>query len=445
MTPHATEFDYDVIVVGAGFAGATVARECATRGLRTVVLEGRDRIGGRVWNSQLSNGDPIDLGGTFVHWSQAHTWAEISRYGLTGDVVEANAAPADWVLASRGDGLEWYSAQEHYDREKPLLEKFFEPSIQALPRPYDPLYAADAVAELDQMTVRDRLDQLDLAPDDEAHLSALLSTLTADAPEKSSFMSLLRWWAAVGHGYDELWSVLATYKLKHGMTSLLGAILGDGGAEVRLSSPVQRIISEAESVEVTLTNGETVTGKAVVVATPSGVWPYLEFSPPLSSDRLDGVRAGMQSPRGSKGVVVLKGESRRFSITSRPGDKIALMWTSHHIADDEQVALFYCSPAMHDPDDAEEISAAIRDLLPGVVVGEVHSGSWGAGDEFTRGGWAMLPPGQLTARAPHETLTKPEGRVVFASGEIASFWTAFIDGAIESGLRAARDVQGILR
>ena len=45
--------DYDVIVVGAGFAGATAARECATRGLRTLVLEGRDRVGGRTWTSAL--------------------------------------------------------------------------------------------------------------------------------------------------------------------------------------------------------------------------------------------------------------------------------------------------------------------------------------------------------------------------------------------------------
>ncbi|WP_433207248.1 flavin monoamine oxidase family protein [Nocardia sp. CA-107356] len=445
MTGQTPSPAYDVVVIGAGFAGATAARECATRGLRTLVLEGRDRIGGRTWKSQLSDGETIDLGGTFVHWSQPHIWAEIMRYGLSGEVVDANAAPADWVLSAHGDGLEWGTAEQHVERERALLERFFEDSWRVFPRPDDPLFAADAVAEVDQMTVRDRLDQLDLAPDDDAHLSALLSTLSGEVAERGSFSALLRWWALVGRGYDALWLALASYKLKRGMTSLLDEILGDGGAEVRLASPVEAITSSDTGVEVTLGTGEVIAAAAVVVATPSGVWPYLEFTPPLSQERLDAAREGLQSPRGSKGVVVIKGEARRISITSRPGDPLALLWTSHHRSPDEQVALFYCSPAMGDPDDPEEVGAAIRKLLPDVEVVEVHSGSWGPDDEFTRGGWPILWPGQLSRLAPHQTLTKPEGRIVFASGEIAALWSSFIDGAIESGLRAGRDVREILQ
>ncbi|MFE3076821.1 flavin monoamine oxidase family protein [Nocardia tengchongensis] len=444
MTEKRQSAAYDVVVIGSGFAGATAARECAIRGLRTLVLEGRDRVGGRIWTSQLSDGETIDLGGTFVHWSQPHTWSEIMRYDLTGDVVDANAAPADWVLSAHGEGLEWTTAEAHAEREKALLDRFFEDSWRVFPRPYDPLHAAAAVAEVDQLTVRDRIDELDLAPDDAAHLSALLSTLSGEVAEKGSYTALLRWWALVGHGYDSLWLALASYKLKHGMTSLLDAILTDGGAEVRLSAPVQGLTSGDSGVEVTLATGEVISAGAAVVATPAGVWPYLEFSPELSSERLDAARAGLQSPRGSKGVVLLKGETRRIYVNSRPGDPLALLWTSHHRSPDEQVALFYCGPAMHDPDDPEEIGAAIRALLPDVEVLEVHSGSWGGDDEFTRGGWPILWPGQLSRLAPHQTLSRPEGRIAFASGEIASFWSSFIDGAIESGIRAGRDVREIL-
>ena len=55
----------DVVVVGAGFAGLTTARELVRRGHDVVVLEGRDRVGGRSYTTTIA-GVPVDLGGTFV-------------------------------------------------------------------------------------------------------------------------------------------------------------------------------------------------------------------------------------------------------------------------------------------------------------------------------------------------------------------------------------------
>ena len=65
---------YDVIVVGGGFAGVTAARECALRGRRTLLLEARDRLGGRTWSADW-NGFPIEYGGAWVHWHQPHTFS----------------------------------------------------------------------------------------------------------------------------------------------------------------------------------------------------------------------------------------------------------------------------------------------------------------------------------------------------------------------------------
>ena len=102
---------YDVIVVGAGFAGATAARECATRGLRTLVLEGRDRIGGRTWTKTFSDGEIVDVGGHFVHWFQPHVWAEITRYGLEREIIDA-AEGIEWVLVPGADGFALGGASE---------------------------------------------------------------------------------------------------------------------------------------------------------------------------------------------------------------------------------------------------------------------------------------------------------------------------------------------
>src|SRR5579884_2602136 len=85
---------YDVVVVGAGFAGVTAARELRQRGHRVAVLEARDRLGGRTWTSTFA-GQPVELGGTWVHWLQPHVWAEITRYGLP--VTESPRAD-EWRL-----------------------------------------------------------------------------------------------------------------------------------------------------------------------------------------------------------------------------------------------------------------------------------------------------------------------------------------------------------
>jgi monoamine oxidase len=76
---------YDVVVIGAGYCGLTAARNAAIEGLRVLLLEGRDRIGGRSWSSNIG-GYPFEMGGTWVHWGQSNVWREILRYKMANDV-----------------------------------------------------------------------------------------------------------------------------------------------------------------------------------------------------------------------------------------------------------------------------------------------------------------------------------------------------------------------
>ncbi|NKX52341.1 FAD-dependent oxidoreductase, partial [Arthrobacter deserti] len=71
----------DVIIIGAGFAGLTAARELSRRGHRTILLEARDRIAGRT-HLEERLGRNLELGGTWVHWTQPYVWAEMGRYGI---------------------------------------------------------------------------------------------------------------------------------------------------------------------------------------------------------------------------------------------------------------------------------------------------------------------------------------------------------------------------
>jgi monoamine oxidase len=95
-----------------------------------------------------------------------------------------------------------------------------------------------------------------------------------------------------------------------------------------------------------------------------------------------------------------------------------------------------------DPGDLDAVQAAIDALVPADV--EVLDATWHdwATDEFTRGTWAAHRPGWF-ADGHHAAMRSPEGRVVFAGSDLADGWSGFVDGAIESGLRAARDVRAL--
>lgn len=69
VVPSSDRIDnyYDVIVIGAGFAGLVAARDLAAKGLRVLIIEARDRIGGRTWTARAF-GEEFEMGGTWVHW-----------------------------------------------------------------------------------------------------------------------------------------------------------------------------------------------------------------------------------------------------------------------------------------------------------------------------------------------------------------------------------------
>jgi nicotine oxidoreductase len=436
--------DYDVIVIGAGFAGATAARQCATAGLRTLVLEGRDRVGGRTWTSQTSEGELIEIGGTYVHWLQPHTWSEISRYGLDADIEPAVKEQPEHLLAPSEDGLAWYDFVKHGTHAAELFDRFFEPSWNVVPRPFDPLYAGDVVEETDKLTIRDRLDQLNLSPVDDAYLAGVFAGESGVDVSEASFLTMLRWWSLAGHNGEAFEEALFGYKLTGGTGGLLNAIISDGASEVRFNEKVTEVVNQNDGVIVTTATGDTYSAKAAVVATTTGIWPRIKFIPPLAPEKLEAAKEGMQVPRGSKIIAIIRGESRRFYVQPRAGHPIAFMWTNHIRPGGEQLVTIFGTPALKDATDPVEVALAVKDLLPDVEIVESVVGTYLDDDEFAAGGWPFAKPGQLTRFAPYKKFSEPEGRLVFATSDIAAGWSGFIDGAIESGLRAARNVRTLL-
>ena len=95
------ESEYGAIVIGGGFAGVTAARDLQKNGVKTLLIEARNRLGGRTFTSKFA-GHKTDLGGTWVGWLQPHVWSEINRYGLEMEETPG-AAPKRMLWMTQGN------------------------------------------------------------------------------------------------------------------------------------------------------------------------------------------------------------------------------------------------------------------------------------------------------------------------------------------------------
>ena len=180
--------DYDVIVVGGGFAGVTAARELKQAGLSTLLVEARNRLGGRSLTSNF-DGRATDLGGTWIHWSQPYVWAEAKRYGLS--LAEtAGAAADDFIYESRGK-MHRKSMGEIWEPLDAAVRAYFAPSREIFPRPFDASFN-EAAARVDGISGLDRLQGLNLSEDQKNMVNAYFSTTGHNALDQIAWVELLR-------------------------------------------------------------------------------------------------------------------------------------------------------------------------------------------------------------------------------------------------------------
>src|SRR5580704_10771329 len=118
-----TDKTHDVVVVGAGMAGLTAARSLAEDGLKVLVIEARDRIGGRIWTQRIGD-EAIELGAEFVHGRPPELWALIDEAGI--ETYERDGAQVCFEDGALGD-----CGSEMHDVFEPLenLENFAGPDL----------------------------------------------------------------------------------------------------------------------------------------------------------------------------------------------------------------------------------------------------------------------------------------------------------------------------
>ncbi|MBS1843023.1 MAG: FAD-dependent oxidoreductase [Actinobacteria bacterium] len=442
----------DVVVVGAGLSGLTVAKRLTESGADVIVLEAKDRVGGRTLQGDLPHGKSVDLGGRFVGPGQDEVLALAEEMGVERFDVFA-AGDAVW----------------HFDGERIA----FAPDADL---PIGAAGVADynkAVAELDRLAATidpaapwaspdaERLDRtsaatwLDATIDDPAArfvMETYCTIIFCVPPWRLSLLQILVYLASCG-GWDanvegEQWRFVGgSYEI----SARIAAELGD---RVHLGTPVRRIERTGGEVRV-VCDELTVAARRCVVAMSPGDARYIEFAPMLPTmreylhrhfqmesavamhlvyetpfwreDGLSGVAFGdlpgagitwdSSPPDGEPGVILTF--QYRIPEGSPVGQPLA-------IADDKaarrqsmiDALVDYFGPAAASPIDYVEKE-------------------WRY-EPYTHGCQSGMPPGLYTEVG--SALKDPVDGIYWSSTELGAKWFCWMNGAVESGERVAREV-----
>jgi monoamine oxidase len=424
--------DADVIVLGAGFAGIAAARDLVEGGKRVVVLEARDRIGGRTWFKEMPGaGIGVEYGGMFFSRdTQPNLARAIERYGVR--VTPAITQPDDmaWV---RGD------------------ERVFGPT--AFDDVRAKLAASGLIAALDDTKaafgegVRSELARFDVtsaawidaidAPADAAdYLRSFLAAMGGSRIDRTSVLPLL--WDMVELDYNPVDAYIDMGELFTDGTSSLIDAMADG-LDIRFGAIVTSVVQQAADVRVWTADGATMTAGAVVVALPVNCWADVAFDPPLDAAKR---RVATERHVGevSKVLAVVRNAPDTFLGTGWDTPINAGFVTRP--AEDGRLFMGFSVQPRVDLSDHDAVAGAVTAHLPGADVVATDGHDWVC-DPFSKGTWLAVPPGWF-ADGTFERLEAADGRLAFAGSDIASQGAGWIEGAIGSGAKAAVTVSSVL-
>jgi monoamine oxidase len=426
---------YDVAVVGAGLAGLAAARDLAAGGADVVVLEARDRPGGRVEQEVLPDGRPVQYGGEVVaDWMDAYVGL-VAELGLT---LEPSYTAIDLPPAWGAD--EGVAVGEHApwtdDADRADLVRV-EAEFAALSRsvdPDDPWSHPDA-ARLDSLSMGAWLRSVGARPGVIRLLDHMARSLSIDSVERTSLLAQLRKEAAAGgHGfYDERrWEHL---RVAEGSATVALRMADELGQRVRLGCVVEAIDVGAKCC-VRLRGGEQIHCEAVVCALPAG---------PLRDIAVTGVSdARLRSLHRQRHALAFKTvvayPESFWEIGGATTDGVwASVWIQREGILSSLTPPDRLGPFLASPDRRGEFLALLSELMGERAMDPILWGErlWGL-DPFTKGYVTGWRPGDVMAVGPLHGTHEPPFYVCGSDQWVAGY----MEGAVRTGRDAAARALG---
>jgi len=444
-----------VIVVGAGVAGLIAAYELLRAGHDPLILEAQQRVGGRVQTLRepFAHGLYAEAGAMRIPKAHSLTLAYVEKFSLPTFPFTMNNPKAYYHLRGRQhrvgelnldpENMEYEIAEHEIgktihdmwaDALRPIVKRLETEGDGAWPRIVD---------EHDEFSVREFLEAKRWS---EGAIELFGIIYNYEALMNSSFLELLR--EEIGNFYTDM------VQLEGGMDRLPRAFLPALQDRIRFSARMVALDQTPDHVIVhyqTLTGRQQAVGDYAILTVPFPLLRHVEVLKPFSRPKQRAIR---QLHYDASAKIFFQCR-RRFweeddgifgggSVTDLPVRNIYYPEHGRDTGRGILVASYTWSEDAHrwgslSPQDRLVQALENVSLIHPQVVDafEVGASKMWHHDEFAGGAFALFDPGQQTLLYPH--IIAPEGRIHFA-GEHASLTHAWIQGAIESGLRAATEI-----
>jgi len=445
------KMEADVCVVGAGYAGLTAARQLTAAGLSVAVLEARDRVGGRIWTQEMPGGGVIDRGGA---------WLAPGHDAILGLASELGIGTyKTWVKGAHllvdGDRNRRYTGLIPKISPMAVLTiALAQAKVDRLAKrvPVDAPWNGARANELDARTVADWVERSGVRRGIGFDLfeMAVRGLFAADLQDVSllHLLQLVHAHKSIGKlfsiegGSQENMVYGGAASIARGMADQLGDAVHLGAPVRSISRSFAGVMVEADQLEVSC--------RYVVVATPPALTLDISFTPPLPDDRADLYKSavgGVETKTlivydsafwrddGFSGQSAEPGSAAEVTLDASPPSGVPGVLASFTFG---PVATRVDAMVPGDRRKAVLDALARRFGPRAASPAEFVETAWWS-EEWSRGcSMAHMPPGVLTRYGT--LLREPMGRVHWAGTETAGISHGAIDGAVRSGVRAAREI-----
>ncbi|CVL02554.1 probable monoamine oxidase N [Fusarium mangiferae] len=440
---------YDVIVIGAGYAGLAAARDLSQLSHSVLLLEARDRIGGRTYTAK-KDGFLYEMGGTWVTHHMGYLFREMTRYNMDRDLITTGSPDMHkgyYTIDVPGATPRKLSHEEAGAMQAKAWDMFvnvdgqFGRTICPLPHAQldNPIVDRSIVEKWDQLSCHDRFEEIKhkLTAEEQGLLVSLLLHISGGRMKESSLWDMIRSHALLMHNSDNFADVWLRYKLRDGQTALAKRMFEEAtgdGLEYAFSTQVKSITQDSSGdgpVAVTSSSGDVFRAKKIINTIPLNVLKDIEFSPPLTRRRQDAINIGHVNQMTKVHADVSNKELERWNGMKFPG--LLMYGYGDGVLPNGDVHVVAFGADERDTFIPENNSAqtieALNKIHP-MDVKRLMLHNW-ATDPYSKGGPAWWQPGYMSKY--QDELQSRHGNVFFASADWAHGWRAAIDGALEQG------------
>uniref|UniRef100_A0A8C2XMW2 Amine oxidase n=1 Tax=Cyclopterus lumpus TaxID=8103 RepID=A0A8C2XMW2_CYCLU len=429
-------------------AGLSAAKLLQANGLSPVVLEARDRVGGRTFTVRNKEVKWVDVGGAYVGPTQNRILRLAKEYGIDTYKVNEEESLVHYVNGKsypyKGSFPTVYNPIVLLDFNN--LWRTMDDMGREIPR--EAPWRAPHAEEWDKMTMLELFQKICWTRSVLNFAKLFVNVNVTSEPHEVSALWFL-WYVKQCGGTMRIFSTSnggQERKFNGGSGQISEGMARELGDRVKLQSPVYRIDQSGDVVVVETLDKQTYTAKYVILATPPSLNMKMHFNPelpPLRNQLIQRVPMGsvikcmvyykenFWRNKGYCGTMAIEEEDAPIGLTL---DDTKLFIPSHHLRErlsSKSVLRFRLKKIC-------EIYARVLDSEEALHPVHYVEKNW-CEEEYSGGCYtAYFPPGILTQYG--RVLREPVGRLYFAGTETATEWSGYMEGAVEAGERAAREV-----